>query len=157
MAKFVFQLQAVLRHREHEEQEKQRLLADAQAEMVRLQEQLSRLDGSVQTSLDDLRNNRLIGPLDMRYLASHRRFVLAVRQEAMAVVQAMARQQLKVEEAQRALAEAAKERKVIEKLRERQHERWRADEAHREFVALDEVATQMGFRAATTAAGEGAA
>lgn len=145
MAKFVFQLEAVLRRRLHQEQEKQRLLADAEAEMVRLQMQLNQLDGSVQTSLDDLRNNRLIGKLDMRFLASHRRFMSAVRQEAMGVVQAMDRQQVKVDEAHRELADAAVQRKMMEKLRDKHHERWRANEVRKECHADDEVATQLSY------------
>ncbi len=155
MAKFVFQLEAVLRHRTHEEQEKQRLLGDVQAEMGRLEAELRRLDASVQSNTDDLRNNRLTGSLDMRYLAAHRRFVLAVRQEAMAVVQQMARQQVKVDEARRVLVDAAKERKIIEKLRERHLERWRAEQAQKDALATDEASTQLSYR--QMSAGGGAA
>src|SRR6187455_376325 len=135
MAQFVFNLEHVLRARRRAEQERQRLLADEQAVMTKLQ-----------ANMDDLRNNRLTGALDMRFLAAHRRFVAAVRQEAMGVVQAMAKQQLRVDEAQQHLAEAAKQRKIIEKLRERAQERWRAEQAHKEALAADEVVTQLSYR-----------
>src|SRR5882757_4891258 len=105
MPKFTFQLQAVLRQRVRDEQEKHRLLADVQAEMVRLETRLRELDTDVQSNMTDLRENRLVGTLDMRFLAAHRRFVGAVRMQAMEVVQQMARHQVKVEEAQRNLAE----------------------------------------------------
>jgi flagellar export protein FliJ len=72
----------------------------------------------------------------------------------MEVVQAMAKQQLKVEEAQQHLAEAAKQRKIIEKLRERAQERWRAEQAHKEALAADEVVTQLSYRKMVAAAGE---
>ena len=146
MAKFAFQLEAVLRHREHVEQERQRELAEAQAEMARLQAELTRLNGSIESGMDDLRTNGLVGTLDMRYIAAHRRFVLAVRQQAMGVVQAMARQQLKVDEARRNLAEAAKQRKILEKLRERQFDRWKTQQTRDELEELDEVGAQLGYR-----------
>ena len=146
MAHFVFNLEHVLRARRYAEQERQRLLADEQSVMTRLEVKLRELDGNVQSNMDDLRSNRLTGSLDMRFLAAHRRFVAAVRQEAMGVIQAMARQQLKVDEAQRHLAEAAKQRKIIEKLRERAFERWRAEQAHKEALQADEAATQLSYR-----------
>ena len=147
MAKFVFQLEAVLRQRTRDEQERQRVLADVQAEMVRLETKLRELDTNVQSNMTDLRDNRLVGTLDMRFLAAHRRFVGAVRQEAMGVVQQMARHQVKVEEAQRNLAEAAKQRKIIEKLRERALDRWRGEQSHKELLQADEAATQLSYRA----------
>jgi flagellar FliJ protein len=58
----------------------------------------------------------------------------------------MARQQRKVDEAQRLLAEAAKERKILEKLKERHLERWRADQSRRELADADEVGAQWGCR-----------
>ena len=152
MAQFVFNLEHVLHARRHAEQERQRLLADEQAAMTKLEAKLRELDGNVQSNMDDLRSNRLTGSLDMRFLAAHRRFVAAVRQEAMGVIQAMARQQLKVDEAQRNLAEAAKQRKIIEKLKERQQERWRAEQAHKDALQADEVATQLSYRKMIAAA-----
>jgi flagellar protein FliJ len=154
MAQFTFNLEHVLRARRHAEQEHQRLLADEQAVMTKLEAKLRELDGNVQANMDDLRNNRLTGSLDMRFLAAHRRFVLAVRQEAMGVVQAMARQQSKVDEAQQHLAEAAKQRKIIEKLRERAHDRWRSEQAHKEALQADEVATQLSYRKMVAEAAE---
>ena len=65
MAKFVFNLEHVLHHRKHEEQERQRLLADEQAVMTKLEAKLRELDGNVQSNMDDLRNNRLTGSLDV--------------------------------------------------------------------------------------------
>ena len=154
MPKFVFKLDPVLRHRKQVEQERQRELAEAQAEMVRLEGQLRALDASVRDGRDDLRGNRLIGTLDMRFLAAHRRFEHAVRQEAVAVAQAMARQQARVQEAQGRLAEAAKERKILEKLRERHLDAWRAEQSRKEGIEADEVGSQIGYRWTVAAAAE---
>ena len=147
MAKFVFNLESVLGVRQREEQERQRLLADEQDVMMKLETKLRELDGNVQSNMTDLRENRLTGSLDMRFLAAHRRFVAAVRQEAAGVIQQMARQRAKVDEAQRNLAEAAKQRKIIEKLRERAYDRWRVEQAHKDALQADEASTQLSYRA----------
>ena len=152
MAKFVFQFDAVLRQRALAEQERQRELAAAQAEMVRLQGELKALNDSIQSSAADLKDNRLTGPIDVAFLAAHRRYSVAMQRRGMQLVQDMARQQRKVEDAQRLLAEAAKDRKVMEKLREKQYERWREEQARRETVAQDEVGMQLAQRQSAAAA-----
>jgi flagellar export protein FliJ len=50
-----------------------------------------------------------------------------------------------VNEARVALAEAAKQRKVMEKLREKHHERWRTELAQKEMRELDEIGLQIAF------------
>ena len=149
MAKFVFPLESVLRHREHAEKERMRELAVCQGEMTRLQQELKALNDSMQASAQDMKANHLVGTLDVGYLAAHRRYTVATQRKGLLLVQEMARQQRKVDDAQRLLAEAAKERKVIEKLRERQHERWRDEIARKELAEADEVGAQFGYRQMT--------
>ena len=146
MARFVFPLDSVLRHRKHAEQERLRDLAACQAEMTRLQNELKALNDAMQGSARDMKDNHLTGPLDVAYLAAHRRYAVAMQRKGRSLVQEMARQQRKVDESQQRLAEAAKERKVIEKLRERQFERWKGEVARKELAEADEVAAQFGHR-----------
>jgi flagellar FliJ protein len=68
-----------------------------------------------------------------------------MQRQALALVQKMAQQKQKVEEARIDLAEAAKQRKVIEKLREKHFERWRAALAHRELTEQDEIGMQLSY------------
>ena len=145
MAKFVFKLEAVLRQRKHVEGERQRALAIVQAQMAQLQSELRAVNETVQTSTTDLRENRLTGRLDLHFLAAHRRFTLATQRKAMNLVQKMALVQRSVDEAQQALVEAMKQRKAIEKLREKHEQRWREDLARKEANRLDEVAMQMSY------------
>lgn len=145
MAKFVFKLEAVLRQRKHVEGERQRALALVQAQMTQLQNELRLVNETVQTSTTDLRENRLVGKLDLHFLAAHRRFTLATQRKAMQLVQKMALVQRSVDEARLALAEAAKERKAIEKLREKHHQRWAEDIGRREAAQLDEISMQMSY------------
>ncbi|HEY8666988.1 MAG TPA: flagellar export protein FliJ [Tepidisphaeraceae bacterium] len=147
MAQFKFQLEAVLRQRHYIEQQRQRELAFVQAQMSELQTQLRSLNNSVQMTNDDLRVNHLIGKLDMNFLGAHRRFMAATQRQAIALMQRMAIIQRDLEAAQKALAAAATQKKAIEKLRERNLQRWRDDLNRRESAELDEIATQMSYRA----------
>ena len=146
MAKFVFKFDGVLRQREHVETMRQRELAVVQQEIARLQAELKQLNDSVQNSTEDLRTNHLTGKLDLNFLAAHRRFMLAMQRKAMGLVQQIAAVQKRVDAAQAALAEAAKQRKIIEKLKEKSFERWRADVARKEMMETDEIAMQMSYR-----------
>jgi flagellar FliJ protein len=146
MPRFIFPFEALLKHRTRVEQERMRELAVAQGEMARLQQELRALNDALRAGAQDMKANHLTGPIDVAYLAAHRRYSVAMQRKGQTLVQDMARQQKKVEDAQRLLAEAAKERKVIEKLRERQLERWNAEVARREQADADEVGAQFGYR-----------
>ena len=146
MAKFEFQLEGVLRHRKNVEQERQRELSIVQAQLQQLESELRQLDQEVQGASGDLRQNRLVGRLDLNYLAAHRRFVGAMQKKAMSLVQRMALIQKQVEEARRALAHAAVQRKAIEKLREKQHKEWLDAFNKRQAEEMDEIGMQLTRR-----------
>jgi flagellar FliJ protein len=146
VAKFVFKFDGVLRQREHVETQRQRELAVVQLEMTKLQNDLRALNDQVSGSTDDLRNNHLTGRLDLNFLAAHRRFMLAMQRKGGVLMQQIAAVQRRVNVAQAALAEAAKQRKIMEKLREKSLERWKADLARKEMMETDEIAMQMGYR-----------
>jgi flagellar FliJ protein len=143
MAKFTFQLQGVLRHRELLEQQCQRELGVAAAAHAVILGELRALDEMVGKAVEDLRKNHLVGKIDLSFLAAHRRFVLATQRKGIAQMQRLQEAQKKVDTARAALAEAAKQKKIIEKLREKQHAIWAAALAKKELAELDEVAMQM--------------
>src|SRR5688500_11630250 len=87
MAKFDFKLEGVLRHRKNAERERQRDVALVQAQLKQLENQLRELDQDVQQASGDLRQNRLVGRLDLNFLAAHRRFVGAMQKKGMTLVQ----------------------------------------------------------------------
>jgi len=146
MPRFKFQLEGVLEHRKNIEEQKQRALAAVLVEMQRLKSDLAELDQVARGAVADLRENRLTGRLDMSFLAAHRRFTGSVQRRALAIAQKMALVQRQIDEARSALAEAAKQRKIIEKLRERQLERWRSQQNRQEMEELDDIGMQLAFR-----------
>jgi flagellar FliJ protein len=154
MPRFVFQFDAVLRHRKTLEEQRQRELALAQREMTKLEAQLREIDDTTRGVSTDVRDNRLTGTLDMSFLAAHRRYVLAMQRKAIVIAQKMAQQQQVVDAARRALTEAAKQRKIMEKLKERQHERWKSEESRRQLEELDEVRMRLALEPYFAAASE---
>ena len=146
MAQFKFQLEGVLEHRERIEKERQRELAVSLTEMSRLDGELVGLNREIQQSTADVREHHLVGRLDMNYLAAHRRYMIGMQRRVLAAAQKIAAQQQLVDNARRALAEASKQKKMLEKLREKQHRRWNETQARQEAGALDELTTQLSFR-----------
>lgn len=146
MAKFDFKLEGVLQHRKNVERERQRELAIAQAQLTQMEKQLRELDQDVQQASGDLRQNRLVGRLDLNFLAAHRRFVAAMQKKGMTLVQRMAVAQKQVDEARKALVQAAIQRKAIEKLREKQHQRWQDDHNRNQAEEIDEIGMQLTCR-----------
>jgi flagellar FliJ protein len=143
MPQFVFQLQGVLRHREMIEQQCLRDLAAVQADYAVVLSELRALDETVGNAVADLRNNRLIGPLNMQFIAAHRRFVLGVQRKAQIHLEKLQALQKRVDAAKSRLNEAVKQKKIIEKLRDKQHAAWLQEFARKELAGLDEVMMQM--------------
>jgi flagellar protein FliJ len=143
MPQFRFKLKSVLRHREIIEQSKQRDYALALAKVKELQHQLSALNQSMQTTNDDIRQNHLVGRLDVSFITAHRRFLMGMQRKAIEVVSAIAAAQRQADVARIALAEAAKQRKILEKLRDTQQGRWREELSRKEMIAADESAMQV--------------
>ena len=146
MAQFSFSLEGVLRHRRNIEHEMQRDLAMVQVKMTALETQLRQLDAEVHSSNEGVRRNHLTGLLDLSFLAAHRRYLAATQKRAMEIAQQMAAVQRQLEAARLVLAEAARDRKILEKLREKQEEVWRHDLNRKESAEQDEAAMQMSHR-----------
>jgi flagellar FliJ protein len=145
LARFEFKLEGVLRHRQRVEEDRQRALAIVQAELVRLQSAVRGIEEQMQSSTTDVRDNHLVGRLNMAYLAAHRRYMLGMQRQGLDLVEKVNVQQRQVDEARAALAEASMQKKIVEKLRERQHAQWMSDVARAEAGAADELATQMSY------------
>lgn len=146
MAKFNFELEGVLRQRTNAEHIAQRDLATATQTMVQLQAKLKRLDESVKAVTEDVRANHLTGQLDVSFITAHRRYMVSMERAAIDLARQIAEAQAIVNKAQQALVDASRQRKTIEKLRDKQFERFMADQMKRENEALDEAGMQIAYR-----------
>ncbi len=146
MPRFQFKLEALLTHRRHIEKDKQRRLAQIQQEIQAVQRRIRETRELVESENRTLGARELTGRLDMQYIAHEKRFV-----GALAVRIALAMQKLAVLERTMAVARAellaaARARKVIEKLREKQFARWRLEQDRKEAAVIDEIGTQLAVR-----------
>ena len=145
MSKFVFNLEGVLRQRKTVEQMRQRELAEVLSIYTQAEAELRTLDANVLQICEDVRLNRLTGRLDLTFLAGHRRYIAAMQRKALAIATRMAEIKVKVDQARLALGLAARERKVMEKLREKQFEAWREEQSRKESADLDEARMQLSY------------
>jgi flagellar FliJ protein len=139
MAKFTFKLAGVLEHRKQLERQRQRELAVAQQKVMAVQAEMDALNAVKRSSSDHLRSGRLTAAS----LAAHQRFAAAMRQKSGALSRQLDHARRDVEGAQLVLLEAAKQRKIMEKLRERELARWTEAEQRRESAEADDVARLM--------------
>src|SRR4051812_4086243 len=125
MSKFVFKLETVLRQREQAEKRRQRELAELHARFARLSESLRAADAQIRETTNLVRANR-VGRLDTKLLADGARFTSALRQKTSRLRSEIDALSPDLKCAQDALVEAAKQRKVLEKLRDTHKARWLA-------------------------------
>ena len=153
MPRFLFNLQGVLRQRKLVEDQRQRDLAEVQRVYFAMEVELKAMGDQVRAASEDLRQNHLIGRISVDYLAAHRRFTLAMQRKALDHAAKMAEVKKRVDAARSALVEAAKQRKILDKLKERRQADWQADQNRRESTTTDEVAQQIGVRLVRSAMG----
>ena len=145
MARFTFNLQAVLEEREREEQLCQKSLGEAAARKQGAEEELAAVERQLTVNNEQMRDHHLVGKLDVNVLTSHRRYLIAMRQQVIQIAQRIAAARLEVEQARRKLNEAAKNRKAIEVLRDKQKQRWQAEQERKDRAIADDAAMQIAF------------
>ncbi len=145
MARFTFGLQTVLDQRGREEKFCQLELAEAQLRLATLEAALQEMNGEIVSSNADLRSQHVAGKLNVQAISLHRRYLAAMKVKVIAHAESMSQARLAVEAKQRKLAEAAKNRKTIELLRDKQKQRWQADQDKRERDLMDEAGMQIAY------------
>jgi flagellar FliJ protein len=146
MSVFRFRLAPVLRLREATRDERRSALAEA----YRVDELLRRRLEAVAAELAGLLGvSRLAarpGPVDVDRLVETQRYTLALRSQQAQILRQREDVAAEIQRRRQALLEADREVRVLEKLRQRQADRHRADEQRREGKRLDEIAQQNALR-----------
>lgn len=93
-----------------------------------------------------LTGEKLVGKLDMAYIAHEKRYVGNLHMQIAFMMQKLVGIEERIAAARVELLAAAKARKVIEKLREKQLARWREEQDRKEAAAMDEIGTQIALR-----------
>jgi flagellar FliJ protein len=147
MKRFTFSLQPVLELRQRTEDDKQRILADRQRELHAAQDELARLNGEFKRYSTTLRDgHKSLSSDELRSHYAHLEYLDRCITVQHGVV---SQRRTAVERARMDLVEASKERKVIEKLKDKRFEDHRALEAAIEQKELDDANNRRTVRGRT--------
>jgi len=137
MRRFVFSLQKVLEYRQRLEEQAIRAFAEAQAQLMHEQAVLHKL---LIEREECLRRSHRRQHLSVELLAVEQTYLSALEDRIEQQRQRVAEAEKVLEEKRQALIEAQRERKTLERLREKQYEEWRQEWLRTEQKALDELA-----------------
>jgi len=141
MKKFFFRLETLLKVRKAKEGRIQRELAYVQQKWTQLKEKEESVERQMTSLIEAIRKKREQKEhgLEETYsqLLDHLKMTLSQTQEALAL------QSKQVEEKQSQLKQAIKERKVIEKIKEKHYAGWRVQAAQSEGALSDEITLQQ--------------
>jgi len=146
MARFIFSLQPLLQHRLHIEKEHQRKVAEIQQQANELRNHIQETQRRILEQNRKLTADQLLGPLDLAYIANEKRYVNTLQLVIVNTLQRLTLVERSIAAARAELLEAARARKVIEKLREKHFTRWREELDRKEIAELDEIGTQLALR-----------
>ncbi len=153
MAEFLFKLESVLQQRRTVEDQRQRDLAKVLRQRMILLDQLRAMQTTITQSKGDLKQG-LVGKVDMGSVAQFARFSGQATARAHQIVAKLAVIERQAESARVQLVEAMRDRKAIERLREKQLRKWKTEQDRREAAMLDEIGVgQFAFRMMGNAVG----
>jgi flagellar FliJ protein len=137
---FTFRLATLLRLRESTRDERRNHLALAyRAETMVLQE-LARVDGEIDSLRRRVQAAVRPGEIDVDILMSAHRFEVVLKGRKQHALQQQELVKSEIERRRQSLVEADREVKILEKLRERHHDRWAAEENLQDIKRIDEIA-----------------
>ena len=140
--RFRFRLETVRKIRQQARDVQRRVVAEKARAAGEVRQRIARLEGDLERTVDRSREAHRTGRLNMssvRVHEIHRGWLHRSLGEVRAV---LVQRQAELSSEQTRLAEASKRLKVIEKLRERQWERYKAEVAKEEQSQADEVGQQ---------------
>lgn len=143
MAEFRFRLDAVLRVRQNTRDQCRLRLAEVLCADETLRERLSRLGAEYERLQADRRQALGHGELNIERLVDAERYAAVLKTEENALRQERETLAGEIQRRRETLLEADRNAKALEKLRERQRQRYRLEEERREAKRIDEVAAQM--------------
>ncbi|MGQ9487795.1 MAG: flagellar export protein FliJ [Armatimonadota bacterium] len=138
MRRFVFSLQKVLEYRQRLEEQAIRAFAEAQRHLEREQAVLAEL---ISLREQCLQRSSRAKRLAVEMLDVEQTYLFALEGRIEAQRQRVAEAEAVLEERRQALIEAQRERKALERLRDKHYEQWRQEVLRAEQQVLDDLAT----------------
>lgn len=142
MAKrFVFRYETLLKIRRQREDQHKRIVAERVRQIVEARARLDALHQQITDEQDELRIGQGVGTVDIQQLVRHRHWIGHLHRHVLDTEGSIRVLEGRLAQERAALAEAVKQRKILDKLRERRLERHRLDEQRQETLADDDLTT----------------
>ncbi len=139
MKKFRYRLQALLKVKEHIEKERQKDHAVALKNVHRQEDELRRIDGDRKNNLESQRK-QLDGRFSVAEMLIYSRYLARLKREELAGDELLKALEKEAEGKRQVLVEASKERRILEKLKEKQAAKHRVEIEHALTKENDEIA-----------------
>ena len=147
--RFRFRLEAVRKVRQQAQDAQQRVVAGVLREIGQTESGIRQLTEELRAEVGASRTAQSFERLDLTVIRGHRFRQTWLQGRILDGREELARQQARLAQERDKLAEASRRLKVIEKLRERQWERFSTEERRAEQRENDEIANQLHLRRAT--------
>jgi flagellar FliJ protein len=139
MKKFAYRLEPLLKMKAHIEKERQKDHAVARGKALEQKRSLEKIDAERAGTLDRQRDE-MSGKMSVAELLIYSRYLLKLKKDTLTGGEMLKVLERNVEAKRRALVEATKQKKVYEKLKERQQKRHQQMVQAQETKEADEIA-----------------
>ncbi len=142
MAKrFQFRFETILKLRRQREDEHKRIVADRLRQIAQVQDQLASLERQIEQETQAIRRSTSGGTIDLQQTVRHRHWLGHLHKSSLEAQARLRFLEARLAQERTQLAEAVKQRRVIEKLKERQSSAHIKAQERRETLELDELGT----------------
>lgn len=139
--KFVFRFDTMLKIRRQREDHHKRIVADRLRQIAQVNRQLEGLAGQIQAEIEAMRRGQSVGTIDIQQVIQRRHWLGHLHRNTLEVEARRRFLEARLAQERAVLAEAAKQRRILEKLRERQWERHEQELKRQEIRDADELST----------------
>ena len=143
---FRFRLEAVQKLREQTRDRQRRVVAEAVQQVVRMEEHTAQLNRELRNSMEDALSDRSVTQIDMLAMRENQLYRGWLHRKILEVEIELAQRNQTVDQERKKLGESSKQLKVIEKLRDRQWQRYQLSLQRSDQLMYDEAALQMFVR-----------
>jgi flagellar protein FliJ len=139
--RFQFRFETMLKIRQQREDQHKRIVGERLAQIAEIREELSRLEQLTGQGIHSVRAIQQVGRIDLQQVMAQRGWVAHLHKATLEAQARIGALEARLAQERAALAEAAKQRRILEKLKERQEERHRLEEQRVDMQATDDLTT----------------
>lgn len=137
--RFVFRYETLLKIRRQHEDRHKRIVAERLGQIAAARDRLSALQGQIADEEAAIRAGQDAGTIDMQQLIRHRHWLGHLHKSALETQASIRALEARLAQERAALAEAVKQRKILDKLKERRLERHLQEQDRQETRADDDL------------------